>query len=62
MANYFTKGKLMKGMEIKKKPLLLIWINKSGISFAQVKLTLVDSSLIGAMKSGPSFTFGSPVS
>ncbi len=27
MANYFTKGKLMKGMEIK-KPLLLIWINK----------------------------------
>lgn len=28
MANYFTKDKLMKGMEIKKKPLLLIWINK----------------------------------
>lgn len=28
MTNYFTKGKLMKGMEIKKKPPLLIWINK----------------------------------
>lgn len=28
MTNYFTKGKLMKGMEIKTKPLLLIWINK----------------------------------
>lgn len=28
MADYFTKGKLMKGMEIKKKPFLLIWINK----------------------------------
>lgn len=29
MANCFTKGKLMKGMEIKKKPLLLIKINKA---------------------------------
>ncbi|SAI90285.1 Uncharacterised protein [Klebsiella aerogenes] len=29
MTNCFTKGKLMKGMEIKKKPLLLIKINKA---------------------------------
>lgn len=29
MASCFTKGKLMKGMEIKKKPLLLIKINKA---------------------------------
>ncbi len=50
MANYFTKGKLMKGMEIKKKPLLLIWINKSGISFAQVKLTSADGSLFSVTK------------